>query len=241
MESIDAYLTCGICGMVMKSPRATKCGHVFCRQCLHAWIETYGVCPERCGEIEVESLRRAQLIDKKISCLLTSCKFYKAGCREILQLSEKESHEKKCCYAKKLVQKTRSFPFFNIGSSSLSQPEPSIDYSRHHRSRSHKSKRRVFSSDIDSDSEREHKVSTLGLPRVSTIGLQVHHPVKLSQHLHHRSKSLGFGSTTKIIGLKKRSPSCATVHNPRIAKPMVSKHSKLSSIIVDLQKITYAV
>ena len=209
MESIDAYLTCGICGMVMRSPRATKCGHVFCRQCLHTWIESYGVCPERCGEIEVESLRRAQLIDKQISCLLTSCKYYKAGCKALIQLSEKESHEKKCRYVKKLVLKSRSFSFFNIGSSSLSQPEPSLHPSHHHRSKSHRSKRRAFAS--DSDSERD---------KVSTIH---HHPVGLNQQLHKRSKSLGLGSSSKITGLKKRSPSCATVHTPRIAKPMVSK------------------
>lgn len=128
VEPIDAHLFCGVCDSVLKDPRATTCGHVFCRKCIHAWIDEYGVCPSRCGEVEVDTLTRSSRIEKKISCLLTGCRYTKVGCKAILQLADKELHERNCHYSKKLslLGKARSFPFFNF---SLSQPEES---SLHH-------------------------------------------------------------------------------------------------------------
>lgn len=136
MEPIDAFLFCGVCESVLSDPRATDCGHVFCRKCIHTWIDEYGVCPSRCGEVEVDALHRAPQIEKKVSCLLTGCKYTKVGCKAILKLADKDLHERNCHYSKKLslLGKTRSFPFFNF---SLSQPaEPSSHHSKSTRHRS---------------------------------------------------------------------------------------------------------
>lgn len=98
VEPIDDYLKCGICGQVLKDPRATQCGHVFCSRCLSSWIDNYGICPNRCGEVEVETTRRALHIEKRISGLFVVCKNQRLGCAVQVQLIDKESHEKSCPY-----------------------------------------------------------------------------------------------------------------------------------------------
>lgn len=195
VESIDAYLTCGICCNVLRDPLATECGHVYCTICIQSWIEIYGVCPERCGEVDVESLRRVDYLDKKISCLHTLCKYYKAGCKVSIQFFEKESHERQCRYAKKSIFKVSSFSLFKESSSSS---QPDSEECRHYRSKS--------------DRARHHRNY-----RTKNISPS---PDTQSNQGHKRSKSIGFGSTQKLNGLKTRSPSCATVHS--LPKPMVS-------------------
>ena len=196
-EPIDAYLVCGICGNVLKDPRATACGHVFCRKCIHAWIDEYGVCPARCGEVEVEALHRASHIDKQISCLITSCKYTKVGCKAILKLADKELHELTCHYSKKLsiFGKTRSFSIFNF---SLSQPEVashSKSKNRHH-----------LLSGIVSESEKD-KRSTAQRSKL----------VKQRKS----NSTFGFGGL-KLSGLTKKSPSVVAINKPiTVPKPMV--------------------
>ena len=212
MESLDAYLICGICGQVLRDPRATECGHVFCRRCLSLWIDEYGICPARCGEVELESLRRAAHISKKISCLLTRCRYTKVGCKAILQLSDKETHEGKCHYAKKVVGKTRSFPFFNFGTANLSQPDESSRHHHHHHhhhqlqhhSRTKSVHRSQLVSSSASDGEKDKRSTLQG-----------------SQLLKHkRSHSLGLGG---IRLLSKKAPSVSAVNQAKISKPMVSR------------------
>ncbi len=195
---IDAHLVCGICGNVLKDPRATACGHVFCRKCIHAWIDEYGVCPARCGEVEVEALHRASHIDKKVSCLMTSCKYTKVGCKAILKLADKELHERTCHYSKKLsiLGKTRSFSIFK------SSPEEAS----HHNSRSKSTRHHLLSGSV-SESEKDKRSTA---QRSKAIGLK-----------QRKSNSLGFGGL-KLSGLIKKSPSIVAVNKPiKIPKPMV--------------------
>ena len=97
-ESVDTQLICEICGKVLQSPRATPCGHRFCLHCLEFWIEYYGICPKRCGEIELESLRKDPQIEKRILALPVYCKYQNSGCNAQIPLAEKQKHEKKCIY-----------------------------------------------------------------------------------------------------------------------------------------------
>ena len=98
VEPMDDYLLCGVCGKVMHSPCATSCGHAFCRGCLCSWIEYYGICPNRCGEVELIEVRAAHHIEKRISGLLTRCKYNQTGCSEHITLADKYKHEKSCPY-----------------------------------------------------------------------------------------------------------------------------------------------
>lgn len=98
VEPIDEYLKCGICGKVLENPRATSCGHVFCQCCIHSWIDYYGICPNRCGELELHHLTRALHIEKLISVLQTHCKYYRSGCAVQIALADKHGHEKTCPY-----------------------------------------------------------------------------------------------------------------------------------------------
>lgn len=202
MEPIDAYLVCGICGNVLRDPKATECGHVFCHKCIHSWIDEYGVCPARCGEVEVEHLHRASHIQKKISCLLTGCKFTKTGCKAILKLVDKELHEQTCHYGKKLLGKARSFAIFNFGHS-----QQEVSFRRQH---------------TRTKSTGHHKLSTVNQSEKATIHSQVTN--------QRRSNSIGFGGF-KIPGLSKRTPSkpvlvekpkVSKLQKPKVSKPMVS-------------------
>lgn len=97
-EPLDNSLKCGICTKVLREPRVTPCGHVYCSLCLIPWLDSYGVCPLRCREVEVDSLRRRVQLSKFISGLFTHCKNKRAGCTEQVPLIKKHSHEKNCPY-----------------------------------------------------------------------------------------------------------------------------------------------
>ncbi len=210
VEPIDAYLFCGVCDNILKDPRATICGHIFCRKCIHTWIEEYGVCPSRCGEVEIDNLLRDRKIEKKVSCLLTACRYTKVGCKAILKLADKEVHERNCHYAKKLSllgkTRARSFPFFNF---SLSQPaEPASS------SKSSKQQEATSESDKLKRSTSQHTQVTK----------------------QHRISGSGFGGLWSKLNFSKRNlapapapaPSVAVVSKPKVPKPMVSIMSSYS-------------
>ncbi len=95
-DKVDEKLICEICGKVLQSPRATPCcSNQFCLHCLEFWIEYYGVCPKRCGEIEADGLVKDQAIEKSIQSLYVHCKH---GCKAKITLEDKLKHEKKCTH-----------------------------------------------------------------------------------------------------------------------------------------------
>ena len=110
-QSVDDYLKCGICSNVLREPRATRCGHVFCESCLLGWIDAYGICPQRCGEVEADQMKRALHIEKRISGLLTLCKYQQYGCSVQVPLADKALHESTCPYNKprRLLTKSVSY------------------------------------------------------------------------------------------------------------------------------------
>lgn len=97
----DHSLLCGICNRVFREPKVTPCGHIFCYICISSWLERYGVCPRRCKEVEIDSLRPKVQLEKFISGLYTHCKNKRAGCTEQIRLVDKHLHEKQCPYRKR--------------------------------------------------------------------------------------------------------------------------------------------
>ena len=94
-------LICGICNKVLREPIVTPCGHIYCCHCVFPWVERYGVCPKRCEEVELESLRLRVQLEKFISGLYTHCKNKRAGCTEQVPLVDKHLHEKHCSYSRR--------------------------------------------------------------------------------------------------------------------------------------------
>lgn len=99
-QSVDESYKCGICCQVLRDPTTTKCGHVYCSQCISSWVNYYSVCPERCGELEVDSLRRIEHMDHLISGLAVHCKNKSIGCGAQVSLAEKHLHEESCAYSR---------------------------------------------------------------------------------------------------------------------------------------------
>lgn len=100
-ESPDSSILCMICNRVLREPRVTPCGHIFCYLCISYWLERYGVCPRRCREVDIDSLRLKVQLEKFISGLYTHCKNKRAGCVEQVRLADKHLHEKQCHYRKR--------------------------------------------------------------------------------------------------------------------------------------------
>ena len=95
---IDESLKCGICSHVLRDPTVTKCGHIYCGRCIVSWAGYYGVCPERCMEVDIDSLQSLTHMELFISGLLVHCKNRPAGCRLQIKLAEKHQHDLVCPY-----------------------------------------------------------------------------------------------------------------------------------------------
>lgn len=129
-RSVDEYLKCGICGNVLRDPRATNCGHVFCLSCLLGWIDSYGICPQRCGEVEADQMKRALHIEKRISGLLTLCKYQQYGCMVQVPLVDKTLHESTCSYRSRRLTKALSHQLQGSDESKKEQPHYKVHHKR---------------------------------------------------------------------------------------------------------------
>lgn len=135
-EPLDNSLKCGICTKILREPWVTPCGHVYCSLCLIPWLESYGVCPQRCREVEVYSLRRRLQLDKFISGLFTYCKNKRAGCSEQVPLIEKHLHEKSCPYRSRIASSTANSSSNKRESSLVSAPVTHHSKGNHKRTQS---------------------------------------------------------------------------------------------------------
>jgi len=118
VEPLEKHLVCVVCNRVMREPTTTPCGHVFCLNCLEPWLSD---CPLGCGH--VETVQNASHIARKIDSLLTYCQYTSKGCKAILQLVNREEHQKKCHYSKKAVCKANSYSLFSFGSGQQQEPK----------------------------------------------------------------------------------------------------------------------
>lgn len=108
VEPVSDNLKCGICSLVLRDPTITKCGHVYCALCISSWAGYYGVCPERCIEVEVDSLSCPLHLSKLVSGLAVNCKNSPAGCRIQISLAEKRRHEQICSHSHSYSCRSRS-------------------------------------------------------------------------------------------------------------------------------------
>lgn len=119
---IDEGFKCGICSLVLRDPTITKCGHVYCARCISSWAGYYGVCPECCRQVELDSLSCPLELSTIVSGLAVRCKNRPAGCKAQIRLAEKHLHEQICSYR---IRRTRSglgklLPNFSLSQQDLS-------------------------------------------------------------------------------------------------------------------------
>lgn len=104
-DVIAERFKCGICSQVLRDPTITKCGHIYCARCISSWAGYYGVCPERCGTVELDSLICPLELSIIISGLSVRCKNRPEGCKAQIKLAEKPLHEQICPFR---IRRTRS-------------------------------------------------------------------------------------------------------------------------------------
>lgn len=50
---------CSICTMILEEPMQSPCDHVFCKECIKAWLATDGSCPIDRSSLEFDHLKPA--------------------------------------------------------------------------------------------------------------------------------------------------------------------------------------
>lgn len=113
-RSLVRELQCCICLCLLDTPLSCKMGHLFCAPCVTRLlgVEGKGQCPECRASITADSLARALFVEKAIRSLKVFCKYRFAlrndsslnvnedplGCKDILTLETRDSHEAQCQY-----------------------------------------------------------------------------------------------------------------------------------------------
>lgn len=122
VEPVKDSFKCGICKQVIRDPAVTPCGHVYCCQCISSWAGQYGVCPERCREVELHSLScPLNSISQLISGLFVHCQNRPAGCRTEVRLAEKRLHELTCPYGHRRAVLGKLLPKFSLSQQDLTR------------------------------------------------------------------------------------------------------------------------
>lgn len=112
-EELTELFFCGICQGVARDLVETKCGHIYCEQCLLAWTRTRNECPIDRQPLDgdhsvypVESMRR--FINQKP----VKCPNRNVGCKASLTVQQLEFHVDFECEYQKAIQfkKLEDFP-----------------------------------------------------------------------------------------------------------------------------------
>ena len=99
-STVSVDVLCNLCLGVLDNPLKTKCGHLFCSECVVSWIEKFGTCPLGCMEVLQEDLEEVAELKDNILHLSIHCVNRNFGCSSVQKLSEMGKHLKVCKYRK---------------------------------------------------------------------------------------------------------------------------------------------
>ena len=100
-DPISASFHCPICMNVLNKPvMCRKNQHYFCRACITKHLKNTHNCPTCQDELTEDTLVEAsRIVLEYLSELKIRCDFFNRGCREVMKLSDLESHVSMCGFA----------------------------------------------------------------------------------------------------------------------------------------------
>ena len=92
---IDAELKCALCFLPFQSPTSGTCGHTFCQECVHPWVNRQSTCPTCRIRSSTEEFRpiSTRIVINQLDRLLLRCK--RCNQSNILR-GDINEHEKRC-------------------------------------------------------------------------------------------------------------------------------------------------
>jgi len=98
--AISRHLLCSICHGVLERPVQTACEHLFCEDCLLAWLCRKATCPVCTAVTEPEAVKRApRAIVGLIDDLEVRCDHGEDGCDWTGPYDKLGAHLDECCHA----------------------------------------------------------------------------------------------------------------------------------------------
>lgn len=101
VTQVDPNLLCSICAGVLEEAVITPCGHSFCNECLHIWLDRPNTnsCPSCRSDISVVDIIPVLALRGMIDGLAVYCDNKENGCKLVLKLDKLSSHGQVCEFA----------------------------------------------------------------------------------------------------------------------------------------------
>ncbi|XP_028835911.1 E3 ubiquitin-protein ligase NRDP1 isoform X2 [Denticeps clupeoides] len=96
---VNEGLLCSVCQCVCEDAVMSPCEHVFCSECIRAWLSQHSSCPEDRTHLTHTHLRPLyRYMRNDLMRLQIRCVFHTHGCDVISTLESIRTHEAKCDY-----------------------------------------------------------------------------------------------------------------------------------------------
>ena len=98
VSHVDQNLMCSICAGVLENAVITPCGHSFCDECLHIWLERPNTnsCPSCRSDVSVVDVIPVLALRGVIDGLVVHCDNDENGCKMVLKLDKLKTHLQVC-------------------------------------------------------------------------------------------------------------------------------------------------
>ena len=98
VSHVDQNLMCSICAGVLENAVITPCGHSFCDECLHIWLDRPNTnsCPSCRSDVSVVDVIPVLALRGVIDGLAVHCDNDENGCKMVLKLDKLKTHLQVC-------------------------------------------------------------------------------------------------------------------------------------------------
>ena len=95
---VDQNLLCSICAGVLEEAVITPCGHSFCDECLHIWLDRPNTtsCPTCRSDVSPFDIIPVLALRGVVEGLVVHCDNDEHGCKMVLKLEKLQAHLQVC-------------------------------------------------------------------------------------------------------------------------------------------------